>query len=123
MACHEIAALRIGLMNVLGIDDPAEKAHELAEIGDSAQKNGPIKALLNGKTLEQLQRDYENSLAHLEEKVAKTSLDDPKLGYYRTLLVFTKKVELELRSHVTSLNTFYRDLEEMHDFIHEIYPS
>ncbi len=123
MACHEIAALRLGLMTVVGIDDPAEKEHELAEIGDTAKTNGPINALLSGKNLMQLQKEYENSLALLEEKVAKTSATDPKLGYYRTLLVFTKKVELELRAHTKALNTFYSDLEEMHDFIHEIYPS
>src|ERR1700733_7647242 len=47
MACHEIAALRLGLMKVLGIDDPAERAHELAELGDAANVPGPIASLMN----------------------------------------------------------------------------
>ncbi len=123
MACHEIAALRLGLMTVIGINDPSEKTHELAEIGTAANQAGPIKDLLSGTSINDLKKHYENALALLEEKVAKTSASDPKLGYYRTLLVFTKKVELELRGHQETLNRFYQDLEEMHDFIHEIYPA
>ncbi len=43
MACHEIAGLRLGLMRIVGIDDEAERQHELAELGDGATKPGPIK--------------------------------------------------------------------------------
>src|SRR5437016_2860919 len=37
MACHEIAALRLGLMRVLGRHDEAERQHEIAELGDGAE--------------------------------------------------------------------------------------
>lgn len=123
MACHELAALRVGLMNVIGIKDDAERQHELAEIGTAGATVGPIKDLLQAGSLAELRKSYEASLSLLEEKVAKMGADDPKLPYYRTLIVTTKKVELELRGYTESMTSFYRDLEEMHDFIHEIYPA
>ena len=46
----------------------------------------------------------------------------PRMGY-RSLVVLTKKVELDLANQVESLTRFYRDLDEMHDFVHEIYPA
>ena len=36
MACHEIAGLRLGLMEVLGVKNEAERQHELAELGTGA---------------------------------------------------------------------------------------
>lgn len=123
MACHEIAALRLGLMNVLGIDDPAERSHELEEIGGAAREPGPIQTLSAARDLAELRRSYDSAVSRLEERIAKTPETDPKLGYYRTLVVLTKKVELELARQVSSLEQLYRDLEEMHDFVHEIYPA
>ena len=55
--------------------------------------------------------------------MARTGADDPKLPYYRSLLILTKKVELELASQAELLTRLYRDLDEMHDFMHEIYPA
>jgi hypothetical protein len=123
MACHEVAALRIGLMNILGLDDEAERQHELAELGAAANEAGPIKSLVESRDLERLRRMFEASLARLDEKVAKTAADDPKLPYYRSLVLMTKKVELDLRNHTVTLTRFWRDLEAMHDFVHEIYPA
>jgi hypothetical protein len=123
MACHEVAALRLGLMNILGLDDEAERAHELAELGAAAHEAGPIKSLVESRDLERLRRTFEASLARLDEKVAKTAADDPKLPYYRSLVLLTKKVELDLRNHTEMLTRFWRDLEAMHDFVHEIYPA
>jgi len=123
MACHEIAALRLGLMRVLGIDDEAERRHELAELGDGAEKPGPIRSLCDVQDLASLRRFFEASLSDLEQKVAATRSDDPKLPYYRALVILTKKTELELRSHSENLARFYRELDEMHDFVHEIYPA
>ena len=45
MACHEIAALRLGLMQVLGRNNEAERQHELAELGGGAEAPGPIRSL------------------------------------------------------------------------------
>jgi hypothetical protein len=136
MACHEIAALRLGLMRVLGRDDAAERAHELAELGGAADQAGPLSALCEASTLGGLQRFFQAAstlgglqrffqaaLADLDGKVARTPEGDAKLPYLRTLMVLTKKVELDLAAHTDALTRFYRELDEMHDFVHEIYPA
>ena len=123
MACHEIAALRLGLMQVLGRNDEAERQHELAELGNGADAPGPIRSLCEANSLSSLKRFYESALSDLGAKVAATRADDPKLPYYRTLMVLTKKVELDLATQIDSLTRFYRELDEMHDFVHEIYPA
>ncbi|HUH13766.1 MAG TPA: DUF3209 family protein, partial [Longimicrobiales bacterium] len=122
MACHELAALRLALMNVLGIDDPAEKQHELAELGNAAEAPGPLRSLAQAQDLASLQRFFAASLVELQERVSATKADDPKMPYFRSLLILTKSVELELQRQSESLNRLWRDLEEMHDFTHEVYP-
>jgi hypothetical protein len=122
MACHEIAALRLGLMRVLGRDDQAERAHELAELGDAASSAGPVRSLCDANDLASLRRSYDAAVAALEERVSATASDDPKLPYYRTLVVLTKKVELDLQHQIDALTHLYRDLDAMHDFVHELYP-
>lgn len=123
MACHEIAALRIGLMNILGIDDPAERAHELAELGPAAAEPGPLSAMLAAQNLAGLSRMFEASLSDLQTKVAMTPPGDAKLPYLRSLVILTKQAELGLRGHVDGLARMYRELEEVHDLVHEIYPA
>jgi hypothetical protein len=123
MACHEIAALRLGLMQLLGIRDEAERQHELAELGPAIDAPGPLKALAAGSDLESTARLFADAVTSLSERVAKAKADDPKLGYYRALLVLTRKVELDLRGHVDGLTRFHHELEEMHDFVHEIFPA
>ena len=123
MACHEIAALRLGLMRVLGRDDEAERQHELAELGAGAEAPGPVRALCQAADLASLRRAYDLALAGLEERVVTTAPDDPELPYLRTLLVLARKVELELRHQIDGLTHLFRDLESMHDFVHELYPS
>jgi hypothetical protein len=123
MACHEVAALRLGLMNLLGIDDAAERQHELAELGAEAETPGPLSALTRARDLAALTRDYGSALAQLADRVARTRSDDPKLGYLRALVVLTKKVELDLAGQVEMLTRLYRDLDELHDFVHELFPA
>jgi|SRR3954466_5327916 hypothetical protein len=123
MACNEIAALRLGLMRVLGREDAAERQHELSELGDGAERPGPVRSLCDSGNLADLRRFFQTALTQLDEKVSRTSPEDPKLPYLRTLTVLTKKVELDLAAHVDSLTRFYKELDEMHDFVHEIYPA
>ncbi len=123
MACHEIAALRLGLMNLLGIDDDGERQHALAELGDAGERPGPLRALSQAHDLAVLRRAYDAALAALADKVARVSAEDAKLPYYRSLLILTKKVELELASHAEMLARLYRDLDELHDYTHELYPA
>lgn len=123
MACHEVAALRLGLQRVLGIDDEAERQHELAELDGAGASPGPIRALCEAPNFARLQQSFESAIVALQEKVARAGAADPKLPYLRSLVMLTKKVELDLRGHTATLERFYRDLEEMHDFVHEIYPA
>jgi len=123
MSCHEIAALRLGLMNVLGQKDPAERAHELAELGAAAKTPGPLASLTDARDLSTLTSLYVTSLGALLDKVARTPEGDPRLPYYRSLVVLTKKVELELRAHVEGFARLNRELEEMHDLVHEMFPA
>jgi hypothetical protein len=37
-------------------------------------------------------------------------------------VILTKKVELDLANQIENVLRLYRDLEQMHDFVHEIYP-
>jgi hypothetical protein len=123
MACHEIAGLRLGLMRIVGIDDEAERQHELAELGDGATQPGPIRSLSEATTLEDLKRFFDASLSELEQKVSGVAKDDPKLPYLRTLVVLSNKVNQDLANEVESLKKLYNDLEEIHDLVHEIYPA
>lgn len=123
MACHEIAGLRLGLMEVLGVKNEAERQHELAELGTGADQPGPIHSMCGAKNLATLKQFYEAAVAALEERVSATCSDDPKLPYLRTLVVLTKKVDLDLAHQIEGLTHLYRDLDEMHDFVHEIYPA
>ncbi len=122
MACSEIAALRLGLMNLIGIDDPSEKQHELDELGDEIKTNKSLASLSEAATLNDLKRFFESSLTALEEKHAHVSSDPKESAYYKTLLVMTKKIELDLENHVNNLKSLYDNLEEVHDYIHEVYP-
>lgn len=123
MACHELAALRLGLMQLVGIEDPAEKEHELAELGSAISEPGPLQSLSKATDLEKLLKYYQASLVELQERVSKTSSDDPKLSYYQALVLVTKKVEQELQLHLANLRRLYEDLDEIHHLIHEVYPS
>jgi hypothetical protein len=123
MSCHEIAALRLGLMTVLGREDEAERQHELAELGAAAEAPGPLQALTRGRDLASLQRTFAAAAADLEAKVSATAPGDAKLGYLRTLVVLCKKVELDLDAQVAALTRMYNDLEVVHDAVHELFPG
>lgn len=124
MACHEIAALRLGLMNVVGIVDEAGRQHEVNEIGpEYLGKPGPIKSLAEAKNIKALKSYFSTALTELEQKTASLKSDAPEMGYYRSLLILNKKVEMELENAIVALEKTYRDLDEMHDFVHEIYPA
>jgi hypothetical protein len=123
MACHEIAALRLGLMQILGRTNESERRHEIAELGNAAEAPGPLRQLCQSTDLASLRRSYEAALADLHTKVAATAPDDPRLPYYRSLVVLTRKVELDLANQIEAVTRLYRDLDEMHDFVHEIYPA
>jgi hypothetical protein len=122
MACHEIAALRLGLMNVLGQNDQAERTHELAELGKAATEPGPLASLVTASDLDTVMKLYTTALGELHQRVARAPSSDSKLPYLRTLIVLTKKVELDLRAHVEGLARLSREIDQMHELVHELYP-
>jgi hypothetical protein len=123
MACRELAALRLGLMNVVGIVDDAEKQHELNELGDACETAGPLKSMMESTNLEDLKKFYEASLSDLNQKLAKMEKDDPKLAYHQSLMILTKKVEQDLSVQINNFQQMWKDLDEIHHLTHEIYPA
>ncbi len=122
MACHEIAALRLGLMRLLGVNDEAARQHELAELSGGASRPGALGSMCEANDLKSLCRFYEAAVSELEERVAATSPGDPNLSYLRSLIILAKKIELDLSNQLDALTRLFNDLEQMHDFVHEIYP-
>ena len=108
---------------ILGVGDDAERQHELAELGDAAETPGPVRSLAEARDLTSLSRRYDAAVAQLEQRVAVASPNDPSMGYLRALIVLTKKVGLELDGQRESFDRLYRDLEDMHDLVHEIFPG
>ena len=123
MACHELAALRLGLMEVIGIEDPHEKEHDIAELGESINNPGPLQSLTTSANLETLARFFGHALTELQEKVSRTDKDDKNRHYYNSLLVLTKKVEQDLQNQIDQMKKLYGDLDEIHHFLHELYPA
>ena len=123
MACGELAALRLGLASIMGRDDQAERAHDEAELKVDGKVSAALTSLAGSENLATLSQRYSDSLSFLEKKIASLAEDDAQMPYYRTLLVTTKKVEMELLRHQETLKSFYEDLDEVHDFIHEVYPN
>ena len=123
MACHELGALRLGLMKIIGIENEAAKVHDENEVGEALNNPGPIQSLAKANNLKELQTFFDSSISHPEDKVSKLKKGDEKLAYYRSLLILTKKVELELETHLKGVEGFWKSLDEMHDYVHEIFPG
>ncbi len=122
MACHELGALRLGLMKVLGIENEAAKNHDENEVGEALHMSGPLQSLSKSKDLKSLQSFFETAVSDLEIKISKVSADDKDLPYFRSLLILTKKIELDLEVQIKSFEGLWRNLDEVHDYVHEIYP-
>lgn len=120
MACHEIAALRLGLMHVLGCGDEAARRHELAELGARAESPGPLRSLSCAADLRTLHESFGVAAGALEERLSQASTEES--AYLRTLVVLVRKVELELRGHAGALEQFFHDLEAMHELTHQLHP-
>ena len=123
MACHELGALRLGLMQVLGIKNEAARIHDENEVGEALSIEGPLKALSKSENLKSLQAFFESAVSDLEVKISKLEEGHKDMPYYRSLMILTKKIELELDAQINSFEVFWKNLDEMHDFVHEIYPA
>ena len=123
MACYEVASLRLALHNILG-DRPAhERTHEIKELGEKLDEVGPLKALAEATSLAEIRAALDAASLELEQRVADMPKDAPQLGYWRSLVVTVKRTQRDLARAAASVENYYRDLDEIHDTLHEIYPE
>ncbi|MEC7948668.1 MAG: DUF3209 family protein [Myxococcota bacterium] len=123
MACYEVASLRLALHNLLG-DRPAhERTHEEEELGSKLSEDGPLKALANATSLAQIRAALDAAGLELEQRVADMPEDAPQLGYWRSLVVTVKRTQRDLARMASDLEQYYRDLDLVHDTLHEIFPE
>lgn len=120
MSCHEIEALRLGLMTVLGTTDRSAEEHARQEL--EGHMEGPIAALANAESLAELQRHLDAALVDLEALVAETDEDDPAYDYRRGRLVAVRDAERSLARLTDHGESFLDDLGETHHSLHDAFP-
>lgn len=120
MTCHEIEALRLGLMNVLGTEDRSARDHAEQEL--EGHLDGPIEALANAETLSGIKRHLDAALVDLEEEIAATDSDDPEYDYKRGRLVAVRDAERAVHRLTDQGESVLGGLGEAHDVLHETFP-
>ena len=95
MTCHEIEALRLGLMNSLGVDDDAARKHAREELGDEPAPH--IAALADA--------------------------DAPAYDYLRGRLVAVRDAEAALGRLLEHGEGLLEGLGESHETLHEAFPA
>jgi hypothetical protein len=120
MTCHEIEALRLGLMNSLGLGDDATRKHARDELG--ADPEAHIAALADAETLADCRRHLDTALVELEEEVARTDPADPEYDYLRGRLVAVRDAESALERLLTHGDGILDGLGEAHETLHETFP-
>ncbi|MFB6127337.1 MAG: DUF3209 family protein [Halolamina sp.] len=121
MSCHELEALRIGLMNVLGTADRSARRHAEQEL--AGHLDGPIAAMVEADDLSELARHFDAALVDLEETVATTPEDDPSYDYRRGRLVACRDAETALSRLLDHGDGLLDDLGSTHDVLHEAFPA
>ena len=120
MSCYEIEALRVGLMNVLGTEDPAAREHAETEL--EGHLTGPIEALADAETLDAIERHLDAALVDLEAEVAQTPSEDPEYNYLRGRLVAVRDAERAVHRITAQGESVLDGLGEAHDVLHETFP-
>lgn len=123
MSCDEIEALRLGLLNVLGIEDEHVRRHAESELGDVLEERGPISALARSESLSELQRHLDGALVELEEEVAATDPESADSGYTRGRLVAVRDAERSIARLTDSGESLLEDLGDTHHTLHEVFPT
>jgi len=121
MTCHEIEALRLGLMNSLGVGDDAARKHARDELGDDPAPH--IAALADADDLADCRRHLDAALVELEEAVAAADADDPGSDYLRGRLVAVRDAEAALERLLTHGEGVLEGLGESHETLHEAFPT
>lgn len=123
MACHEIAALRVGLHHILGTRPESELGHELAELGSVIETEGPLKEMTAVRDLNGLRRALLAAADQQEAALAALGGEDPTQGYQRALVVTVRAAQRDLERMIRLLEGFYLDIEDTHDLLHEVFPG
>ncbi|WP_440769699.1 DUF3209 family protein [Natronorubrum sp. DTA28] len=120
MSCHEIEALQLGLMNVLGVGDQSTRDHAEKEL--EGHLEGPIEALVEAENLTAIERHLDAALVDLEEEVAGMDTDDPEYDYTRGRLLEVRNAERTIQRLTTQGESIVDGLGESHDMLHETFP-
>ncbi|MFC4543749.1 DUF3209 family protein [Halosolutus amylolyticus] len=120
MSCHEIEALRLGLMTVLGVGDESTRDHAAKELDGHLE--GPIEGLANAESLAELQRHLDAALVDLEEEVATMDREDPAYDYTRGRLLEVRNAERAVQRLTAQGESIVDGLGEAHDTLHETFP-
>jgi hypothetical protein len=123
MACAELEALRLALMNLTGTVDESVRKHAEAEIGDELDDDGPIAALANAETLDEIQRHLDAALIDLEEEAMAADPTDPQGAYLRGRVVAVRDAERTVRRLRAQTDSYLEDLGEAHHTLHETFPT
>jgi hypothetical protein len=120
MTCHELEALKLGLMTVLGTEDAQARKHAEDEL--DGHKEGPIEALATAESLDAIQRHLDAALVDLEREIAETPAEDPEYDYMRGRLVAVRDAERAVARLTTQGEDLLAGLGEAHDLLHEAFP-
>jgi hypothetical protein len=123
MACAELEALRLALMNLTGTVDESVRQHAEAEIGDELEADGPIAALADASTLDEIQRHLDAALIDLEEEAMAADPTDPDGAYLRGRVVAVRDAERTVRRLRAQTDSYLDDLGEAHHTLHETFPT
>jgi len=123
MTCHELEALRLGLMNTLGVGDRSIREHAEQELDDALEAEGPIAALAAAETLPAVERHLDAALVDLEEEVAAADPDGPEYDYLRGRLVAVRDAERAVRRLTEQGESVLAGMGESHHLLHEAFPT
>ncbi len=121
MTCHELEALRLGLLNILGVEDERARTHAEQEL--EGQLTGQIEALANAESLAAIERHLDAALVELEEQIAAASSEDAEYEYLRGRLVAVRDAERAVRRVTSQGEAVFEGLGEAHDVLHETFPA
>lgn len=121
MTCHELEALRLGLMNVLGTEDRSARDHAESEL--DGELEGPIKGLANAETLSEVERHLDGALVDLEEEVVAADEGSDEYDYLRGRLVAVRDAERAVRRLTSQGEDVLSGLGDAHDVLHETFPT
>lgn len=119
MSCDEIEALRLALMNVLGVDDREARRHAEEELGDALDEGGVVAALAEAEDLDEVRRHLDSCVVELEREV---SGGDPS-PYHRGRLVAVRQAERAVERLALQGGSLLDDLGDTHTLLHETFPD